>query len=299
MNTIKMMDLYTIGKQLGAGSFGVTYLCTQIATGKHYACKCIPKRNLVSQNECEMVKREVDILRLINLKEHPNIVALKDVLEDDDDVYIVMELCEGGTILDCIIQNGAFDEPRAAQMTKEIASAIEACHGFGIVHRDLKLENLLFQTKDQGSALKVIDFGLAQFFECGDVLTNVVGTPEYMAPEVMERTHGPKVDIWSLEVVLYGLLAGFHPFNGRTFIDVYKKIMKGHHLFAKDPWPCISKGAKDLIQRMLTYNANERLSASEVLKHPWILEISSRLEKSRCNYTHYEWIKVQFCEYCY
>jgi len=225
-----------------------------------------------------MVEREVDILRLINLKEHPNIVALKDVLEDDDHVYIVMELCEGRTILDYIYQNGTFDEPRAAQMIKEIASAIKACHDFGIIHRDLKLNNLLFQTKDKGSTLKVIDFGLAQFFDRGDVLTNVIGSPAYMAPEVMERTYGPKVDIWSLGVVLYDLLVGFHPFNGSTFTDVYEEIMKCRDLFVEDLWPYISKGAKDLIQRMLTYNVNERLSASEVLKHPWILEMSSRLE---------------------
>jgi len=289
------MDLYTRGEQLGAGSFGVTYLCTQITTGKCYACKCISKSNLVSQKEKKRVEREVDILRLINLKEHPNIVALKDILEDDDHVYIVMELCEGGTILDCMVKNGSFDESRAAQMIKEIASAIEACHGFGIVHRDLKLENLLFQTKDKGSAVKIIDFGLAQFFERSKVLTDVVGTPTYIAPEVMECAHGPKVDIWSLGVVLYILLTKSTPFNDLTFKYVKEEIMimKCHDLFAKNSWPHISKGAKDLIQKMLTYNVNERLSASEVLKHPWILKMSSmleetRLEESRWNHTHFE-----------
>jgi len=273
MKTIKMMDFYTQGKQLGKGNFGITYLCTEIATGQHYACKCIQKSTLISQKHFKMVQCEIDILKLITLKEHPNIISIKDVFYDDIHVYILMELCEGGTLVDRMIENRTtFGEPKAAQLIKEIVCAIEVCHSLSIVHRDLKLENFLFQTKDKDSPLKVIDFGYAQFFKQGEILIDVIGSLSYVAPEVVEGHHGSRADIWSLGVVLYVLLAGFFPFDGNTIEETCKETMKGHHLFIKDPWPSISKGAKDLIRKMLTYNVNKRLDASKVLKHPWILK---------------------------
>jgi len=271
MKAIKMMDFYTKGKRLGAGKFGVTILCTEIATGQHYACKCISK--CVSQKTLDMVQREIDILWWISLREHPNIISIKDVFEDHLYIYIVMELCEGGMVYDRMNENEiTFGEPRVAQMIKDIVCAIEVCHSFGIVHRDLKPKNLMFQTKDKDSAIKIIDFGLAQVFEQDEVLIDVVGTPFYLAPEVIKHNHGPKADIWSIGVILFDMLLGLVPVSGNTSTETDKDITETGYEFDVDPLSCISEGAKDLLQKMLNVNVNERLSASDVLKHPWILE---------------------------
>jgi len=266
------MDNYTIGQILGQGHFGITYLCTEIATGQQYACKRVLKHNLVLEEEREMLQREIRILRLISHLDHPNIVSIKDILEDDTSVNIVMELCEGGELYDDILECGALEEPEAARVIKEVVYAIEVCHNLGIAHRDLKLENVLFKTKDKDSVVKIIDFGFAKVFEIDEVLTDIVGSSAYVAPEVMEGDHGPKADIWSAGVILYVLLVRFFPFKDGSMILTYKDVMKKNELFTKDPWPSISKGAKDLIQKMLTHDVNKRLSASEVLMHPWIQE---------------------------
>jgi len=185
-----------------------------------------------------------------------------------------MELCEGRRVHDYIIENDTTsEESRVAKMMKEIVCDIEACHSLGIVHRDLKIENLLFQTQDKDSPLKLINFQLAQFFELGEELTDVVGSSYYIASKVVEGHHSPKADIWSAGVILYALLVGAYPFFGDMLVETYKKIMMGSHdLFDKDSWPTISQCAKDLIGKMLTCNVNEHLSAFEVLKHLWILE---------------------------
>lgn len=273
-NRMEMKDHYMQGGRLGQGTYGITYLCQKIATSCNYACKCIPKRKLlVSRRQLlqENVQYEIDILTCINLKKHPNIISIEEITQDDDYVYVVMELCEGGTLFDRLIEQETFSESKAANVIKEIVDAIQTCHHNGIIHRDVKLENVLFQTKNEDSKLKLIDFGLSRFFKHGEVLTDVVGTPMYTAPEVLEGHHGPKVDIWSAGVILYTLLVGFQPFIAYTFQEAYDKIMWGDALsFEEDLGPNISKHAKDLVQRMLKIDVNERLSASEVLEHPWI-----------------------------
>jgi len=177
-----------------------------------------------------------------------------------------------GTLFDHCLACGTFEEPKAAKIIKEIVYAIEMCHSLGIVRRDLKLENLMFQRKHIDSPLKVIDFGLAQFFKDGEVLTDVVGSKAYIAPKVMEENHGPKANIWSIGVILYVLLVGSFPFKANTFRETYTKILEKNGQFDGVPWLKISEGAKDLIQRMLKHDVNERLSASTILKHPWIEE---------------------------
>jgi len=217
------------------------------------------------------VRREVKIM--YHLTGHPNIVAIKGAYEDTTMVYLVMELCEGGELFDRIIERGTYTETKAANLIRTIVSAIEACHNSGVVHRDLKPENLLFVSKDEDSILKVADFGFSCLFEPGEVLTQIVGSPYYVAPEVLNQQYGPKVDIWSVGVVLYILLSGALPFRAETFQEVYEEVMKKMPLnFAKHPWPSISKGAKDLLHKMLNLDPYKRYTASEVLKHPWICE---------------------------
>lgn len=131
---------YTLGKELGRGQFGVTYLCTEISTGKQYACKSISKRKLVTKNDKEDMKREIQIMQ--HLSGQPNIVEFKGAYEDKQSVHLVMELCAGGELFDRIIAKGHYSEKEAATICRAIVNVVHACHFMGVMHRDLKPENL-------------------------------------------------------------------------------------------------------------------------------------------------------------
>ncbi|EPS61686.1 calcium dependent protein kinase 5, partial [Genlisea aurea] len=268
--TPNIRDLYTLGRKLGQGQFGTTYLCTEISTGTDYACKSISKRKLISREDVEDVRREIQIMH--HLAGHKNIVTIKGAYEDPLYVHIVMELCSGGELFDRIIQRGHYSERRAAELTKIIVGVVEACHSLGVMHRDLKPENFLLVNKDDDFSLKAIDFGLSVFFKPGQIFTDVVGSPYYVAPEVLLKSYGPEADVWTAGVILYILLSGVPPFWAETQQGIFDAVLKGHIDFDSDPWPLISESAKDLIRRMLCMQASQRLTAQQVLDHPWISE---------------------------
>ncbi|KDO68398.1 hypothetical protein CISIN_1g007895mg [Citrus sinensis] len=268
--TDNIRDLYTLGRKLGQGQFGTTYLCTEIATGIEFACKSISKRKLISREDVEDVRREIQIMH--HLAGHKNIVTIKGAYEDSLCVHIVMELCAGGELFDRIIQRGHYSERKAAELTRIIVGVVEACHSLGVMHRDLKPENFLLVNKDDDFSLKAIDFGLSVFFKPGQIFTDVVGSPYYVAPEVLLKHYGPEADVWTAGVILYILLSGVPPFWAETQQGIFDAVLKGHIDFESDPWPLISDSAKDLIRKMLCSQPSERLTAHEVLCHPWICE---------------------------
>lgn len=268
--TANIRDLYMLGRKLGQGQFGTTYLCTEIATGIEYACKSISKRKLISKEDVEDVRREIQIMH--HLAGHKNIVLIKGAYEDPLYVHIVMELCSGGELFDRIIQRGHYSERKAAELTKIVVGVVETCHSLGVMHRDLKPENFLLVNKDDDFSLKAIDFGLSVFFKPGQVFTDVVGSPYYVAPEVLLKHYGPEADVWTAGVILYILLSGVPPFWAETQQGIFDAVLKAHIDFDSDPWPLISDSAKDLIRKMLCSRPSERLTAHQVLCHPWICE---------------------------
>ncbi|XP_010541306.1 PREDICTED: calcium-dependent protein kinase 3 [Tarenaya hassleriana] len=261
---------YEFGRELGRGQFGVTYLVTHKETRKQFACKSIPTRRLVHRDDIEDVRREVQIMH--HLTGHRNIVELKGAYEDRHSVNLVMELCEGGELFDRIIAKGHYSERAAADLCRQMVMVVHNCHSMGVMHRDLKPENFLFLSKDENSPLKATDFGLSVFFKPGDGFKDLVGSAYYVAPEVLRRKYGPEVDIWSAGVILYILLSGVPPFWGESERGIFDAILQGHLDFSSEPWPLISSGAKDLVKKMLAYDPKERLTASEVLNHPWMRE---------------------------
>ncbi|CAI0427071.1 unnamed protein product [Linum tenue] len=268
--TPNIRDLYNLGRKLGQGQFGTTYLCTEISSGIEFACKSISKRKLIAREDVDDVRREIQIMH--HLAGHKNIVTIKGAYEDPLYVHIVMELCSGGELFDRIIQRGHYSERKAAELTKIIVGVVEACHSLGVMHRDLKPENFLLVNKDDDFSLKAIDFGLSVFFKPGQIFTDVVGSPYYVAPEVLLKHYGPEADVWTAGVILYILLSGVPPFWAETQQGIFDAVLKGHIDFDSDPWPLISESAKDLIRRMLSSHPKERLTAHEVLCHPWICE---------------------------
>lgn len=156
---------YSMGKELGRGQFGVTYLCTENSTGRQFACKSISKRKLVSRNDKEDIKREIQIMQ--HLSGQPNIVEFKGAYEDKQSVHLVMELCAGGELFDRIIAKGHYTERAAASICRSIVNVVHICHFMGVMHRDLKPENFLLSSKDENALLKATDFGLSVFIEEG------------------------------------------------------------------------------------------------------------------------------------
>ncbi|MBA0569354.1 hypothetical protein Golob_006790 [Gossypium lobatum] len=261
---------YTLGDELGRGQFGVIYLCTENSTGHTYACKSILKRKLTSLQDKEDIKKEVQIMQ--HLSGQPNIVEFKGAYEDKDCVNIVMELCAGGELFDRIIAEGHYSERAAAAICRQVVNVVQNFHFMGVMHRDLKPENFLLSSKDEDAMLKATDFGLSVFIEQGKQYRDIVGSAYYIAPEVLRRSYGKEIDIWSAGVILYILLCGVPPFWAETEKGIFDAILEGELSFESDPWPSISESAKDLVRKMLTMDPNERLTAAQVLEHPWLRE---------------------------
>ncbi|KAG2698585.1 hypothetical protein I3760_07G157800 [Carya illinoinensis] len=268
--TPRLRDHYLIGKKLGQGQFGTTYLCTHKSTEAQYACKSIPKRKLLCKEDYDDVWREIQIMH--HLSEHPHVVRIEGTYEDLVFVHLVMELCAGGELFDRIVQKGHYSEREAVKLIKTIVGVVEACHSLGVMHRDLKPENFLFESPADDAKLKATDFGLSVFYKPGEAFHDVVGSPYYVAPEVLKKHYGPEVDVWSAGVILYILLSGVPPFWAETETGIFRQILKGKLDFESAPWPSISESAKDLIRKMLERDPTKRISAHEVLCHPWIVD---------------------------
>ncbi|KAK1418037.1 hypothetical protein QVD17_27174 [Tagetes erecta] len=269
-------------KQLGSGKSAVIYICREKSTGKKYACKQIAKKRIVTEGQKEDLKREVRIMKYLQGQE--NVVELKGTYEDNTNVNIVMEYCEGGELYKKIESKGRcgrFTEKLAAQIISSIMKVVYSLHFMGVMHRDLKPENFVLPKKGtvlgflpclvDYTKLKAIDFGLSAFDELGNPNCEKVGTAFYVAPEVLRRQpYGKEVDIWSAGVILYMLLTGVPPFYGDTDNQIFEEVLKAKPDMESYPWPLISPNAKKLVKDMLSVDPNKRPTAAAVLNDLWL-----------------------------
>jgi len=261
----KVDEFYEFGKEIGKGGFSVVYKAKEISTGKHFAIKRIQKDE--EGVDIELLKREIYIMKKVD---HPNILKLYEVYEDDDYFFLVLELVEGLELFDKIVDRGNYSESDAANIVKQILEAVRYLHKEGIVHRDLKPENLLSAGEGENEVVKVADFGFAKNFGEEKLVTSC-GSPGYVAPEVLtDDTYTNAVDMWSVGVIIYILLSGYPPFYDESPPKIFKKITEAKYDFDDPVWEDISDLAKDLIKKLLIKDPNERLSAKKCLKHPWI-----------------------------
>ncbi|KAF7130133.1 hypothetical protein RHSIM_Rhsim10G0212000 [Rhododendron simsii] len=263
---------YTIGKLLGHGQFGYTYVATDKSSGDRVAVKRIEKNKMILPIAVEDVKREVKILKA--LAGHENVVQFYNAFEDDSYVYIVMELCEGGELLDRILskKDSRYSEKDAAVIVRQMLKVAAECHLHGLVHRDMKPENFLFKSSKEDSPLKTTDFGLSDFIRPGKKFQDIVGSAYYVAPEVLKRKSGPESDVWSIGVITYILLCGRRPFWDRTEDGIFKEVLRNKPDFRRKPWPTISNSAKEFIKKLLVKDPRARLTAAQALSHPWVRE---------------------------
>ena len=273
-----LLDKYTVEKEIGAGGYARCLLVKNKTTGQLYACKELQKNKL---NNVASLKSEIQILIKLD---HPNIIKLYEIYENDNYIYLVMELCTGGELFDRIIQKTEqgkqFTEKEVANIFQQMMSAINYCHSNKIVHRDLKPENLLLATQDENSPIKVIDFGMSRIFNNKQAMFDKVGTAYYISPEVLDGFYDEKCDIWSAGVILYILLCGYPPFNGNDDDEIFESIKKRKFVFPEAEWANISKEAKDLINKMLS-DPLTRLTAEQVLVHPWLVNQLNKNTKAK------------------
>jgi len=260
-----VQEFYEFGREIGKGGFSVVYKAKEKATGKHFAIKRIQKDE--EGVDIELLKREIYIMKKVD---HPNILKLYEVYEDDDHFFLVLELVEGLELFDKIVDRGNYSERDAANIVRQILLAVRYLHKQGIVHRDLKPENLLSAGEGENEIVKVADFGFAKNFGEEKLVTSC-GSPGYVAPEVLtEDTYTNAVDMWSVGVIIYILLSGYPPFYDESPPKIFKKITEAKYDFDDPVWEEISDLAKDLIRKLLVKDPAQRLSAKKCLKHPWI-----------------------------
>lgn len=263
-----LKDRYALGEQLGWGQFGVIRACSHKSTGELLACKSIAKERLVTSDDVRSVKLEIEIMT--RLSGHPNVVDLKEVYEEEDFVHLVMELCAGGELFHQLEEHGRFSEAEARVLFRHLMQVVLYCHEKGVVHRDLKPENILLATKASSSPIKLADFGLATYIKPGQSLHGTVGSPFYIAPEVLSGGYNQSADIWSTGVILYILLSGMPPFWGKTKSRIFDAVRIADLRFPSSPWDGISASAKALIKGMLCVDPSQRFTAQEVLEHAWM-----------------------------
>ena len=258
---------YKFKCSLGGGHFGTVrkaYKISEKEAMKYYAIKSIPMKNL-SSNIDDFIK-EVDIISTLD---HPNIIKFYETYHDECFFHIVMELCKGKEILRQMNKDGHMDEKKVVNIIFKVLLAIAHCHNRGITHRDLKPENILFDSNKEDAEIKLIDFGLSRKYDKEQKMHSILGTPYYVAPEVLKGEYDEKCDIWSIGAVSYLLLCGEPPFTGNSNNEIFKKIVNDNVRFNFYKWKNISNNAKDFVRICLNKNGNKRPSASEALKYPW------------------------------
>jgi len=266
-------DVYDIaGKKLGEGTYGAVRSATHRDTGQKRAIKQIPRSKI---KNWERFQTEVKILQTMD---HPNVIKLFEYFEDDVNVYLVTEICEGGELFDRIIAAEFFDEQQAANIFRQILMALNYCHSEKVCHRDLKPENFLFVDKSDDSDLKIIDFGLSKIIQAGSGLKRMktrAGTPYYISPEVLSGSYDMSCDMWSAGCMLYILLCGYPPFYGDDNQEILQMVQTGKFDFDGEEWDDISNDAKDLIKKLIC-KPEVRLTAEEALKHRWVRNLTKK-----------------------
>ena len=263
-----VLKYYKPIEPIGQGSFGKVFKVKQLSTGNIYAMKVVSK-NCDFQDGNKNFLREISVLRKLD---HPNILKIFEYFVNEKYYYFIMEYVSGGELYQQIYEMQYYDESTAANIMKQIFSSVCYLHQMNIVHRDLKPENMMITSKKDEIEIKLIDFGTANYVKKGKKLKTRIGSPYYIAPEVLKGSYGKECDLWSCGVILYILLVGYPPFDGKNNNEILDKVEKGIYRISGEDWENVTEDAKDLIRELLQKKPNKRISAAEALKHPWIVK---------------------------
>jgi serine/threonine protein kinase len=291
----KVRDAYKIGKTVGTGGFSVVKRVVDRETGEALACKIMtlpPEGETAADGESTRtdIFKEIDIIMSLR---HDNIIYMKEYFEEAGRVYVIMEFLPGGELLEALLRKEKGDdgnEPHYSEndariIFRQLIEAVKYMHDKGIVHRDLKLENMLLQKPNDINTIKIADFGLAKKYGQA-ALSTICGTPQYVAPEVIKGgstpyTYGKDCDLWSCGVILFILLGGYPPFYDESEPRLFRKIRDGKPDMNDPVWGEVSEEAKDLISKLLVVNPGDRLTVEGVLGHPWMNPATSSPESKK------------------
>jgi calcium-dependent protein kinase len=259
--------IYKFKDVIGGGHFGTVRLeyKKNIEPKKLYAIKSISKKNISEKDLDEMIK-EVDILATLD---HPNIIKFHETYNDEYYFHIVMEVAKGKDVFDKIIEEGVLTEKKVAHITYKVLSALVYCHAKGISHRDIKPENILFENESNEGEIKLIDFGLSRKYNEEEKMQTVLGTPYYVAPEVLQGSYDQKCDIWSVGAFMFIMLTGEPPFNGKNNNIIFKRILNEEVSYPNDKFKNISPEAIDLLKHCLVKDPLKRITGEQALNHKW------------------------------
>ncbi|KAG5330677.1 MYLK protein, partial [Acromyrmex charruanus] len=263
---VEFKDDYDIQSELGRGKFGIVYRCKEKRSGLMLAAKVV---NIMKKEDRRAVQREVDIMRRL---QHPRLIQLYDSIDAGKQIYVVLELIDGGELFERVIDDDfVLTERSCAVFMRQICEGIEFMHGQKILHLDLKPENILCLTKE-GNRIKIIDFGLAREYDPSKKLQVLFGTPEFVAPEVVNFDQiGFGTDIWSIGVICYVLLSGLSPFMGDTDIETMANVTIAKYDFDHEAFAEISEDAKDFIRCLLVKDKEKRMTAAQCREHRWLV----------------------------
>eukprot|EP00179_Madagascaria_erythrocladioides_P024085 CAMPEP_0198329172 /NCGR_PEP_ID=MMETSP1450-20131203/15995_1 /TAXON_ID=753684 ORGANISM="Madagascaria erythrocladiodes, Strain CCMP3234" /NCGR_SAMPLE_ID=MMETSP1450 /ASSEMBLY_ACC=CAM_ASM_001115 /LENGTH=381 /DNA_ID=CAMNT_0044033367 /DNA_START=296 /DNA_END=1438 /DNA_ORIENTATION=+ len=266
----RIEDYYNLGKLIGEGGFAKVVVGTDSETNEKFAVKVISKQNS-DDEEMEFLARELNIMKRVN---HPNVIQTFDIFDSKKHLYIVLEYMEAGTLHEVYQKSRPFTEDQARSVVKDIMQGVDYLHSRNIVHRDLKLKNILCQSSTFPLNCKLADFGLSNFVGARTmskvILQSQVGSPHYVAPEVLSGgLYGPGVDIWSVGVIAHVLLTGKYPFAGKTMQETLERVAKGRVMFKDAVWKDVQLEAFSFVKDCLRDQPEERLTAESALKHPW------------------------------
>uniref|UniRef100_A0AAX7UEB4 non-specific serine/threonine protein kinase n=1 Tax=Astatotilapia calliptera TaxID=8154 RepID=A0AAX7UEB4_ASTCA len=271
-NPENVEEFYDIGDELGSGQFAVVRRCRHRTTGVEFAAKFIKKRRSKSSRRGvtrEDIEREVNILKEI---QHPNVIALHEVFENKAEVILILELVAGGELFDFLAEKESLSEEEATQFLKQILDGVHYLHSKRIAHFDLKPENIMLLNRSvPHPRIKIIDFGLAHKIDFGNDFKNIFGTPEFVAPEVVNyEPLGLEADMWSVGVITYILLSGASPFLGDNKQETLANVSAVDYTFDEEFFSNTSVLAKDFIARLLVKDPKKRMTIQDSLQHPWI-----------------------------
>ncbi|RYG64263.1 serine/threonine-protein kinase [archaeon] len=262
-------NFYKLDEQIGKGGFAVVKIAYSLQNDSKVAVKILKSKE--NPLDVEAFEREYRLLKSLN---HPNIVTVHGFHHDSEKICMVLEYMEGGELFDRIVEKKVYTEGMARHAFQMMLEAVGHIHSHNIIHRDLKPENLLLSSKEDDSTLKVCDFGLARELNDEEELISRAGTPDYIAPEIVQsRPLGKPVDMWAAGVILFILLGGYSPFHKREKAIMFHRISTAHYTFHPARWAHISDEAKDLIKKLLQVNEESRLTVQEALSHPWMQEM--------------------------
>lgn len=270
-NENKFSDIYRLGKVVGTGTYGEVRVCFHRENNSKRAVKIIRKDLMTSEGLRANLDKEISILRSLD---HPNIIRIYEFFEEVKRLYIVMEYCIGGELFTEIVKRKFLTEIHAAHIMQQLFSTLDYLQSRKILHRDLKPENILLEERHDLMNIKIIDFGAAAVYQ-DRAISGIIGTMFYIAPEVLIGSYDFSCDLWSCGVILYILLAGYPPFDGKNDEEIVEKIKGMTFYMTQEPWPNISDEAKQLITKLLC-PSKKRFNPRQALSHPWIVNLFKR-----------------------